>query len=730
MRSCGRLAVVIKGGARSSPGELAFHLLRADTNEAVNVRGLDGVAASDLRGALLEMAAVGAGARSRRPLYHASINTARDEVLTEAQQDQAIDRLAEELGLTGQPRAVVEHVKAGRSHLHVVWSRIDGETLTAIPDSHNYRKHETVARDLERVFGHDRVQGAHVERDGIERPARTPEPYEMMQAARSGMTPAEAKAELTALWRSTDSGRAFVAAIEEAGWVLARGDKRDFVVIDRAGETHSLARRIDGAKAKEVRARLADIDADQVPTVDQVRGARADRQREAAQPTPEPEPVPEMGGADIPAPSPEATQRPSYEAVPEPPTDLDARFGSTPTDAPQNSQQPPPGQDAPAYVPNFVMVVDLSQVPEDRWGPSPEIDPDAGMVIDATPEPEQLHQVDELDQLDAHRQAFADRQQARADLERENTPQHRQAKPHQVPETEAVRRQEPAHVRQPSAADNDARRAMEDLARTDPLGMAARHGFHAGDRLKTPEDMRREMAERMRSFQPPEPEPVPVPEMGGADIPAPSPEATQRPSYEAKQQGKDRPMGFFSRLWSRVRNFGAAGFPAMEPVPEAEPVNLPPAPSLDMGGGGAARAPDSGPVNARMAADLQPEPKPAPQVDDARAAEIARQIAAGRKAEVYDKDRMRDLSRAHHELKGAAPDIAPAPRRSPLEAMLERVRAAEAAAPTPTPKRGGGRSIGDDDTHDSRRHHHRALWHLLHPFAPTHRPGGIRPDGG
>lgn len=158
---------------------------------------------------------------------------------------------------------------------------------------------------------------------------------------------------------------------------------------------------------------------------------------------------------------------------------------------------------------------------------------------------------------------------------------------------------------------------------------------------------------------------------------------------------------------------------------------MPRAPSLDLGGG-VARAPDSGPVNARMAADLQPEPRPAPYVDDARAAEIARQIEAGRKAEVYDKDRMRDLSRAHHELKGAAPDIAPAPRRSPLEAMLERVKAAEAAAPTPTPKRGGGRSIEDDDTHDGRRHHHRVLWHLLHPFAPTHRPGErkLRPGEG
>ena len=39
------------------------------------------------------------------------------------------------------------------------------------------------------------------------------------------------------------------------------GDRRDFVVIDPHGGTYSLARRVDGAKAKDIRARMADLDA-------------------------------------------------------------------------------------------------------------------------------------------------------------------------------------------------------------------------------------------------------------------------------------------------------------------------------------------------------------------------------------------------------------------------------------------------------------------------------------
>ena len=49
------------------------------------------------------------------------------------------------------------------------------------------------------------------------------------------MKPKEVKEWITAVWRETDSGRAFQAAVEEQGWILARGDRRDFVVVDPVG---------------------------------------------------------------------------------------------------------------------------------------------------------------------------------------------------------------------------------------------------------------------------------------------------------------------------------------------------------------------------------------------------------------------------------------------------------------------------------------------------------------
>jgi hypothetical protein len=261
------LAVVIKGVSCAGARRLAVHLQRTDTNERAEVREIRGVAAEDLRGALIEMEALGAGTRATKLFYHASINTPAHERMTEAQRDHAIDQLEKALGLTDQPRVVVVHEKEGREHCHIVWSRVDVDTMRVISDSHNYRKHEQVARDLEREFGHERVQGAHIERDGKERPARTPSHAEMLQAERTGLSAKEAKQQITKIWQQADSGQAFAVALWQNGFVLARGDQRDFVVIDPYGGTHSLARRIEGVKAKDVRERMSDLDPARLPDV-------------------------------------------------------------------------------------------------------------------------------------------------------------------------------------------------------------------------------------------------------------------------------------------------------------------------------------------------------------------------------------------------------------------------------------------------------------------------------
>jgi type IV secretory system conjugative DNA transfer VirD4/TraG family protein/relaxase-like protein len=202
------------------------------------------------------------------PLYHANIDPDRKVKMPAEQWQRSIDALEEKLGLQDHARAVVLHVKHGREHIHVVWNRINLETMRTVHDGHNYRKHELVARTLEREFGHERVQGAHIEREGKPRPERTAPKWAMQQGERLKIDPRQVKAQVQELWKASDSGRSFAAALNDRGFAIAKGDRRDFIIVDHAGGVHSLGRCV-GSKASEVRGRMADVDRETLPTVEQ-----------------------------------------------------------------------------------------------------------------------------------------------------------------------------------------------------------------------------------------------------------------------------------------------------------------------------------------------------------------------------------------------------------------------------------------------------------------------------
>ncbi|MEI9994656.1 MAG: relaxase/mobilization nuclease domain-containing protein [Rhizomicrobium sp.] len=271
--------MIIKGKSITGPQALGPYLGNAEKNERVEVLEVKGTLAQDLVGALIEMDAYAEGTKCEKPLYHGKINPEPPYRLTPEQRSEAIDALEKKLGLEGHARVVVLHEKLGREHIHVVWTRIDLENMRAVPDSHNYRKHEEVARDLERRFDHPHVQGAHAERDGAERPDRSPSRAEMRQEERTGIKGNEVRAEVTAAFRASGGAEAFKAALEAKGYILAQGDRRDFVIVDREGGVHSLARRIEGVKAAELREFMKPVDRGNLPKAEQAKEAQLDRQQ-------------------------------------------------------------------------------------------------------------------------------------------------------------------------------------------------------------------------------------------------------------------------------------------------------------------------------------------------------------------------------------------------------------------------------------------------------------------
>jgi hypothetical protein len=263
--------MIIKGQSRGRSRQLAAHLLRKDQNERIRLHEVRGTVASDVEGALAEMEARGAAAASKRPLYHASISPEAHTPLTAAQIRIAVDTLEEALGFSAQPRVIVVHRKENREHVHVVWSRVDADRNRAIPDSWNYRCHEEVARTLETLFGHRPVPRSGSRKREAARQARAPRDYELRQEERTGKPTARITAEITALWLSSGDADAFQARIEEAGYRLARGDRRVLVVIDRNGEVHSLARRIEGIKTRDLRSFFRNTDLQMLLSVAEVR---------------------------------------------------------------------------------------------------------------------------------------------------------------------------------------------------------------------------------------------------------------------------------------------------------------------------------------------------------------------------------------------------------------------------------------------------------------------------
>lgn len=140
--------MILKGAQRAGTGNLARHLLNDRDNDHVTTLELRGFVSRDLTGALQEMSAVAKATKCKQFMFALSLNPPKDAEVREAAFIAAADKAEKELGLTGQPRAIIMHEKNGRRHAHVVWSRIDGENLKAINLPFSKNKLTALSKEL------------------------------------------------------------------------------------------------------------------------------------------------------------------------------------------------------------------------------------------------------------------------------------------------------------------------------------------------------------------------------------------------------------------------------------------------------------------------------------------------------------------------------------------------------------------------------------------------------
>lgn len=261
--------MILHGNQRGGARDLAIHLMKPE-NEHIQLHSLRGFACEDLMGAFQESEALAEGTRCRQHLFSMSFNPPPGREVSTEDFERAVAQAEEKLGLTDQPRAMVFHEKEGRRHLHAVWSRIDGESMKAIPMSHSKLAMRDLSRDLFLEHGWSLPRGLVNSR---ERDPRNFTLEEWQQAKRQDRDPRDIKTAIQDAWATSDTQATLSHALEARGFRLAKGDRKGVVVIDQDGEIRSLTRAA-GIKARDVRARLKELDT--LPGVDETRNRIAE----------------------------------------------------------------------------------------------------------------------------------------------------------------------------------------------------------------------------------------------------------------------------------------------------------------------------------------------------------------------------------------------------------------------------------------------------------------------
>ncbi|OYU76427.1 MAG: relaxase [Alphaproteobacteria bacterium PA3] len=262
--------MIIKASRRSGATQLGLHLLKTE-NEHVEIHEVRGFVADDILGAFKEAQALAMGTQCKKYLFSVSLNPPQTESVRPEIFETAIDAIEKRLGFEGQPRVIVFHEKEGRRHAHVVWSRIDMETMTA-------KRVEFFKSKLNELSKQIYLENGWAMPKGFENPnLRDPTSFtlkEWQQAKRVGIDPRELKSAVQDCWKRSDGATAFSNALEERGLYLARGDRRGHVVLTLDGEPFALSRLIDG-KSKDVNAKLGDPN--QLRSVDETKALIGDK---------------------------------------------------------------------------------------------------------------------------------------------------------------------------------------------------------------------------------------------------------------------------------------------------------------------------------------------------------------------------------------------------------------------------------------------------------------------
>ncbi|MGJ5634559.1 relaxase/mobilization nuclease domain-containing protein, partial [Nostoc sp. CALU 1950] len=96
-----------------------------------------------------------------RVVYHASLSLPENEQLDEPTWNELANRYLEEMGFDSNQYVVYRHSNTEHDHIHICASRIRLDNGKIVHDSWDYKRSETIIRQLERDYGLQQTQSSH-----------------------------------------------------------------------------------------------------------------------------------------------------------------------------------------------------------------------------------------------------------------------------------------------------------------------------------------------------------------------------------------------------------------------------------------------------------------------------------------------------------------------------------------------------------------------------------------
>ena len=269
--------MIAKGTTHNNGVKLAQYMTTGKDGERAELWQLYGFAATSIKDAFRDVHIMADATKCEHPFFHVQVRNREGETLTRQQWETTAHRIMRINGLTGQPYAIAFHINelTGEEHMHLAVSTIDAETLKAKPLPFFKDRLKKISRELEKGFG---LQPVKNERDSPIKYAPTRAQEE--QARRLGVDIHEVRDTIRNCWDRSDNGRSFRDALEHEGLILAAGDQRGLVVIDHGGGIHALGKRILDMTPGQIKARMSDLDRDELPGVAEARAFVAELKAE------------------------------------------------------------------------------------------------------------------------------------------------------------------------------------------------------------------------------------------------------------------------------------------------------------------------------------------------------------------------------------------------------------------------------------------------------------------